>query len=425
MTTETQAAPATDITTLPPAERALIVLSSTKTEEALKSMVEEAKAITEVKDKAGRDQAHRVAMKLQKARTTIEKTGKTAREDAQAFSRAVIAEEKRLKDITAAEEDRIFKLRDAFDEAERAAKEAQDRAEAARKADILSKIDGIRMLPASLAGESSGLIQDEIDALAAFQPDEVVFGEFTEAALVALADALAAMRDLHAKVKGQEAAAELLEAERQRLAEVERQANERAAAAEAEAANLRAQLAALQAQQAPVVVDSGSVSAPAGDDEAVTLNLPADVAAAVEANPAGAVQALEQGAQELTFGYATTTVSREEAEQLFPATQGDEFTLHDKTETAIEPSAQPTDFRIRSAALATADQFTAIADKVQACGFEPFANELRAVAYSLREGDHDANIAAANPADLIEADNRLLDATVQCIEVFAPVQEAA
>lgn len=86
----------TDITALPPADRALIVLNSTKTEEHLNALVVEAAPITEVNSPAGRDQAHALGMKMRKARTTIEKTGKTAREDAQAFSRAVIGEEKRL-----------------------------------------------------------------------------------------------------------------------------------------------------------------------------------------------------------------------------------------------------------------------------------------------------------------------------------------
>ena len=74
----------TDIALLPPAERAVIVLDSTKTEEHLKELVKKSAEITAVDSKDAREQAHRVAMELKTARTTISKTGKTARDDANA-----------------------------------------------------------------------------------------------------------------------------------------------------------------------------------------------------------------------------------------------------------------------------------------------------------------------------------------------------
>ena len=115
----------TDISTLTPADRAALVLSSTQTEKDLGQLAESLKAITIVNSKAGRDQAHALAMTATKARTAITKIGKAAREDATKFSAAVIAEEKRLISLISEQEDRVFGLRDAWDAAEAARKEAE------------------------------------------------------------------------------------------------------------------------------------------------------------------------------------------------------------------------------------------------------------------------------------------------------------
>ena len=101
----------TEITTLAPADRAMIVLSSSTTEAQLRGMAQDAASITDVIDPDGREQAHRMGMRLRTARTTIEKAGKAARDDANAFAKAVIDEQKRLIGITEGEERRIIGLR--------------------------------------------------------------------------------------------------------------------------------------------------------------------------------------------------------------------------------------------------------------------------------------------------------------------------
>lgn len=113
-------ATATDITTLPVADRAALVLNSTKTEADLKQLAKSLKAITLVNSPAGREQAHALAMTARTARTTIEKAGKSARDDATKFSKAVIAEEYRLIEIIQPEETRVLGLRNAWDAAEAA-----------------------------------------------------------------------------------------------------------------------------------------------------------------------------------------------------------------------------------------------------------------------------------------------------------------
>lgn len=404
MTADTQAAQATDITTLPPAERALIVLNSTQTEQDLRAMVEEAQKITAVQDKASRDLAHSVGMKLKKARTTIEKVGKTAREDATAFSKAVIDEEKRLKAITASEEERVLKLRDDFDDAVRREEEAKRQAEERRLAEIREKIEGVRRLPQALMNETAEVIAAERDALAAFTPDADVFAELVDEAKAAIAEALQAMSDLHARAMAQESAAALLAAERERAAaelaakeaEAQRLQQERDEMA-AELAKMRAQLAAAQQPQA--------APAAAPVDEELS-----DDSAGAETETVDLVR--DNGTVGFDFGEPEGDFTHVEVIDA-------EFTEVQHTAPAATP------FHIRRAALATAEQFSAMADKVASCGFDDFANQLRAVAYGLHEGDHDAKIAAADHATLILADERLVDATITCVDALREHLQAA
>jgi hypothetical protein len=365
----------TDITTLPPAERALIVLSSTKTEADLLAMVEEAKAITAVKDKTDRELAHRTGMKLKSARTTITKTGKTARDDATAFCQAVIAEEKRLVAITESEEKRVIGLRDAYDEK----LEAEKRAAEAKRAEIKGKIDGIRSLPVALAAASSEEIAAEMAALDGFTPPTEVFGEQIDDCISAISEALTALADLHARAMAKEAAIAAQEAARRQAEEA--LAAERAAI-EAERAALaaeRAELAALRAAAAPVAVETGAKIEP-------VTEVQTEVMPEIEVSP-------------------------EVASQVF---------------TEADPApAVPTDWRTREFAIHTAAQFSALAGKVEQCGFGSFAESLRAVATSLRDGTHDAALASADHEALLAADTLLLDATVEAIDVLSEEEKVA
>ena len=55
---EVSVEPTQSIATLPPAKRAMIALGTSTIEEHLRDMLQESADIKEVKDKAGRDQAH-------------------------------------------------------------------------------------------------------------------------------------------------------------------------------------------------------------------------------------------------------------------------------------------------------------------------------------------------------------------------------
>ena len=387
----------TDIATLPPAERAVIVLDSSKTEEHLKELVKKSAEITAVESKDAREQAHRVGMELKNARTTIQKTGKTAREDATAFSSAVIAEEKRLIAITAEEEARVLALRDEYDAKLAAEKAAQEAAEKARKDEILSKIQGIRNLPLELAHATSDEIKGERDALAEFQPDATVFAEFMEDLQHAIEDTIAAMDALYNRVMAAETAQAALAAERKALEEE----RARMAAEREEMERMRAEMAAMKAMQLQAAsggatLVEGSIEgendphAPITEDDP-GFYLPSD----------GAVIMPED------IGYDP------------------EVDLPSGTPTLVEDVSEPVSFEVRQFALATAAQFDALADKCDACGAAAFATELRAVSYGLREGDHDRVIANADVQALKDADNRLIDATVNAIDAWGEIAQAA
>jgi len=226
--TATAAADQNAIALLPPAERAVIVLNSSKAEVQLKELVAKSADIIEVKDKDGREQAHRAAMNLRNARTAITNAGKVARDDANAFSKAVIAEEKRLIAISQAEEDRVFALRDRYDAEQARIKAEAERAEAERKARIQGQIVAIRNIPVALAGGSADDMAAEIAELESFKAGEE-FAEFHADADAAALTALATLRDMHKRQVAAEAEADRIAAERAAL-EAEKAERERVAA---------------------------------------------------------------------------------------------------------------------------------------------------------------------------------------------------
>lgn len=243
---EPTAQPGTDIATLPPADRAVIVLNSTKAEKELRALVAQSAGIVTVIDAAGREEAHRAAMNLKNARIAIEKTGKAARDDANKFSAAVIAEEKRLVAIVAPEEARVFGERDKYDAKVRAEREEAERIERERVAGIKTKIAGILNLPAASFHDTSAALKATLDELAAFEITEADFAELAGEAAEAKATALGGLRDLLTRAKAAEAEQKRLEEERAELQRIQAEAIERQRAAEAEAARVAAEQAETQ-----------------------------------------------------------------------------------------------------------------------------------------------------------------------------------
>lgn len=215
----------TNIATLPPSERAIIALGSSKAEVQLRELAGKYTAITNVIDSAGRAECHRAAMELKNARLAVGKTGKAAREDATAFSNAVVAEAKRLIAIITPEEERLFLLRDSYDAEQARIKAEAERKEAERVAAIRKRIDAIRNIPAGMAGLPSSEIKAEIAAFEAFRADDS-FAEFADEANTVVASTVQALIVLRDKQLAAEAEAARLAAEREELARLRAAAEE-------------------------------------------------------------------------------------------------------------------------------------------------------------------------------------------------------
>lgn len=269
MNSETKAA--TELT-LP--QRAAVALGESANEAKLRELAAKSANIVTVTNKDGREEAHRAGMVLRSTRTAIAATGKAAREDATAFSKAVIAMEKDLIAIIEPEEVRVLALRDGFDAEEKARKDALIAAEVARMAAIQARLDVMRDIPLRCVGVSAAGIGDMISALVESELSVELFGEklsdacdlkqLTLSKLVAQQDAAYSAEAEAARIKAEREAEDARRAEesaelaRQR-AEQQRVAAEQAAAAkalqdaaaaqEAETKRLRDQAAAEQAER--------------------------------------------------------------------------------------------------------------------------------------------------------------------------------
>ncbi|ACR15019.1 hypothetical protein BcepIL02_gp26 [Burkholderia phage BcepIL02] len=233
--------PGTDVALLPPTERALVVLKSTATEEALKALILRTSVIIAPPvDKAGREEVHRAAMDHKNARLAIEKAGKAATEDAKAFSKAVSSEEKRLIALNAEEEARLFKLRDDYDEKVAREKEEADRKERERVAAIREKIAAIKDLPVVSAADNAETLAATLDDLRGFEITFEDFAEFQDEARAARDASITSLTTMHAAANAREVAEAALAAQRE---EIERQQRE-LAEQQAEIARQRAELEA-------------------------------------------------------------------------------------------------------------------------------------------------------------------------------------
>jgi predicted peroxiredoxin len=279
--------------------RAALALSSEQTRKDLQELVAKSANIREVKNTAGRDECHGAAMALVKARTTITKTGKAAREDAAAFQKAVIAQEKELIAITEGEETRLLALRDAWDAARAAEKAEAERIERLRIETIHIRIADIRESGVlALQCRTSDMVMALIEKMLAMKVEG--FDEFTEEAEKVRHGTLVRMDEIfgtkraeeqeRARIKAeQEAEAARLAAER---ADIERQRKE---AAEAE--RIAAQERAEQEAKAQAARKADEAAAQAIlDAEALRL---ADERAAFEAEQAAARAAAQAQADEL------------------------------------------------------------------------------------------------------------------------------
>ena len=247
-------------------QRAAVALESSKAEAELKALAESSKCITEITNRAGREECHSAAMAATKARTAIVQAGKAARDDATRFSKAVIAEEARLIAIIQPEESRLKVLRDEWDAKEAREKAAKAEAERLRVLEISQRIALFKQATSDAArfdvtATKAGEILAELQAIEIDSSFAEFFGEAKEAHAAAVADIRAtveakrAAEEAAAKAEADRVEAARVAAEEARIAEQKRNEEEARAKAKADAEAAeraereRAEAAARKAEQ--------------------------------------------------------------------------------------------------------------------------------------------------------------------------------
>lgn len=164
------------------AERVSQALSLEYTEAELKAMANKYADVTEIKDDTDYQLVKRGGIVLGKTRVSIEEAGKAARDDANKFRTAVIAEERRLTGIIQPEEVRLKAMRKDVDDA--AIQKAAEvlRIEQNRVADITDRIQTIQSQTDGLFGSDSMAIQRRLDAVNSIVINEALFSEYLDQA---------------------------------------------------------------------------------------------------------------------------------------------------------------------------------------------------------------------------------------------------
>jgi hypothetical protein len=213
VSTELQIAPDKPLTI---AERVTRALAGTKSEKDLKVLAASTADIKAVTNKDGREQVHAAMMVLKRERTTIASLCKEARDDANAFSKGVIAAERTLIALIQPEEDRLETLRDGWDaarEAERLAAVAAEEQRVEALEERVAELRGNRMLSPT---SGSNLIGQHIEDVERITVDDS-FQEYRNQAEEAKAVGLAWLRELHAAAVAHEAEQARIKAEREDL----------------------------------------------------------------------------------------------------------------------------------------------------------------------------------------------------------------
>lgn len=179
-------------------ERAVVALGyNEKTVKDLTTLAAGSVGITAITNDAGYQQCHAARMVLKNTRVEITNRGKSAREDAQKFSKAVIGEESRLIQIIEPEEKRLQGLQDAHDDKIEAEKQRKIQIEIDRVNGIQARIEKIRRMADLPINPEPQYVLDTIGDAETVVVDES-FEEFEQQARDAKGAMLALLRDHHA-----------------------------------------------------------------------------------------------------------------------------------------------------------------------------------------------------------------------------------
>ena len=290
----------TQLATLPPVERAIAALSFETVRAEVSKLATQYADITAISNKAGRDQAHAAAMTLKNRRVEIQRRAKEVREDAVAFQKAVIAKGDELAALIEPEEQRLLKLRDAWDAEQEQIKREAAEAEQRRKQGHEAKIADIRSVVVDSSGKSALCLQHIISGLEMEDVSEASFEEYAPVASRAKAETLDKLRAMKAEAEAreaeqarikaeQEAEAKRLAAEREELARLRAEAEARRKEEEAKAAEARAAEAArLAAERAEIAKQREEQEAKARAERAELERQAAELRAQQEAAAAEA-----------------------------------------------------------------------------------------------------------------------------------------
>lgn len=354
-------------------ERAELALGSDHLRAELAELVLKSANIKEIKNKAGHDECHSALMVLRNTRTGITAAGKSARDDATKFSKAVIAEEAALILITEAEEQRLLTLREAWTAQELVVKEHVAAVAREQAAVIQHRID-VLGFDVSLVGASAVQLLQKINDLGAIEISLEVYGDRAGEAQQLQAATLEQLNQLHDKAlfaEAQQLAAAAqqakLDAERAAFEIQVRAANEAAALTAKEAQEeIAKQHAILQLQRAAIDAEVAAAAKVISDKAAAEQKVLDDAAAeerALKDATLAASRALVQAELELAkqahlAALAADEVLRDASEALLAALidlsfQVDQFQWRTSTSALSTDAAHAA---IQQAAPTTGDQ---------------------------------------------------------------------
>jgi hypothetical protein len=211
----------TEVAVVPPQpltiQQRVIAVLGERDEAMLQKLADGTKDITTITNDDGYKQIHAARIVLKNERIAIEKDCKKAREDATAFSKAVIKEEDRLIGIISPEEKRLQKLQDAWDaEIERIRQEKID-VELKRVAGLQERVTELRGNLLLSATDGAALVAEHIADLERVTVDET-YQEFQQQAADAKEAGLSRLRAVYTAAVAHEAEQAKIKVEREELA---------------------------------------------------------------------------------------------------------------------------------------------------------------------------------------------------------------
>lgn len=285
--------PSTELAMLPPAERAQAILKTSDLAPKLIALAKESQHIVAITNGDGYKQAHAKRMVLKNERIALEKAGKGAREDATAFSKAVIAEEDRLIGIIKPEETRLETLQGAWDAKVEAEKEAERQRAQKIVDDAREVVQWFRNQPAEAVGKPATEIADMLRVVEQAPLTELP-EQFVREGEAAKLLAIAKLGELYAARKG-------FELEQMELLAAQADLDRKAKQAEDE----RAELLAINQVVASCV----------GASAAAIHQIALDLAGDPPINPTQAVLDAYESAKSKILTLHAQAVEREEAAQ--------------------------------------------------------------------------------------------------------------